>query len=380
MKFSFGRCISAALCGLVIANTASAARPVVPGTGTKIDYVGDNFEDTEWSFIHNFPKSSREQDERLRSPTGKSTNGRWVEGPERGQPDHMQVIPTPAGGIPGSNYALLVRTLNSGIPGFNSRDTQQDDLVANSLARIGTVPVSEMPSATIRVFLPPVDQWENRTGPQFGFRISTSTIATKSESTGGFFGGSRTVTENEPYWPGLWIHFRSKGSKGAKADGAFLTYRGDTRGRDIRCKEIPVEQFGWWTMGLSVTPDGMVHYYAKPGVEDITAADYITSQFPYGFNAQRLRTFFIDVCNNNDGKTWSTPFVIDDPALYVVNSARIEQVVARKIDREIRNAQAQQKAKEKREQQALKRQQQKEQQAAARQQQTAKRSGLQSNK
>jgi hypothetical protein len=237
-----------------------------------------------------------------------------------------------------------------------------------------------MPSATIRVFLPPVDQWENRTGPQFGFRISTSTIATKSESTGGFFGGSRTVTENEPYWPGLWIHFRSKGSKGAKEDGAFLTYRGDTRGRDIRCKDIPVEQFGWWTMGLSVTPDGQVHYYAKPGVEDLTAKDYITSQFPYGFNAQRLRTFFIDVCNNNDGKTWSTPFVIDDPALYLVNSARVEQVVARKIDREIRNAEAQQKAKEKREQQALKRQEQKEQQAAARQQQTAKRSGQQSNK
>ena len=380
MKFSFSRCVSAALCGLVIANTASAARPVVPGTGTKIDYVGDNFEDTEWNFVHNFPKSSREQDEKLRSPTGKSINGRWVEGPERGHPDHMQIIPTPAGGIAGSNYALLVRTLNSGIPGYNSRDTQQDDLVANSLARIGTVPVSEMPSATIRVFLPAVDQWENRTGPQFGFRISTSTIATKSESTGGFFGGSRTVTENEPYWPGLWIHFRSKGSKGAKEDGAFLTYRGDTRGRDIRCKDITVEQFGWWTMGLSVTPDGMVHYYAKPGVEDLTAKDYITSQFPYGFNAQRLRTFFIDVCNNNDGKTWSTPFVIDDPALYVVNSARIEQVVARKIDREIRNAQAQQKAKEQREQQALKRQQQKEQQAAARQQQTAKRSGQQSSK
>jgi hypothetical protein len=353
---------------------------VVPGTGTKIDYVGDNFEDTEWNFVHNFPKSSREQDEKLRSPTGKSINGRWVEGPERGHPDHMQIIPTPAGGIPGSNYALLVRTLNSGIPGYNSRDTQQDDLVANSLARIGTVPVSEMPSATIRVFLPPVDQWENRTGPQFGFRISTSTIATKSESTGGFFGGSRSVTENEPYWPGLWIHFRSKGSKGAKEDGAFLTYRGDTRGRDIRCKDIPVEQFGWWTMGLSVTPDGMVHYYAKPGVEDLTAKDYITSQFPYGFNAQRLRTFFIDVCNNNDGKTWSTPFVIDDPALYVVNSGRIGQVVARKIDREIRNAEAQQKAREKREQQALKRQQQKEEQAANRQQQTAKRSGQQSNK
>lgn len=370
MKLSFARCLSAAVCALVIVNSASAARPLIPGTGTKIDYVGDNFEDTSWGFVHNFPKSSREQDERLRSPTGRSTNGLWVEGPERGHPDHMEIVPTPAGGLPGSEHALLVRTLNSGIPGYTSRDTQQDDLVANSLARIGTIPVSEMPSSTIRVFLPPADQWENRTGPQFGFRISTSTLNTKSESKGGFFGGSRTFTENEPYWPGLWIHFRSKGHKGAKEDSAFLTYRGDTRGRDIRCKEIPADQFGWWTMGLSVTPDGMVHYYAKPGVEDLTAADYITSQFPYGFSAQRLRTFFIDVCNHNDGRTWSTPFVIDDPALYLVNSSRVEGIVARKVERDIRNAEAQQRAKEKREQQAAKRQQQ----------QTANRAKQQSSK
>lgn len=358
MSYSLGRCVSAIVCALVLVNSAAASRPLIPGTGTKIDYVSDDFEDPNWEFIHNLPKSSREQDNRLRTPTGRSTNGLWVEGPERGQPDHMKVVPTPAGGIPGSQYSLLLRTLNSGVPGQNSHDTQQDDLVADSLARIGTIPVSEMPSTTVRVFLPPADEWENRTGPHFGFRISTSTVTTKSESRGGIFGGSRTVTENEPYWPGLWIHFRSKGHRGAREDSAFLSYRGDNRGRDIRCKEIPVEQFGWWTLGLSVTPDGMVHYYASPGVDDLTAADHITSQFPYGFNAQRLRTFFFDVCNHNDGKTWSTPFVIDDPALYVVNSSRVDNIVQRKVEREIRNAEARQKAQERREAQASQRQQQ----------------------
>lgn len=383
MKFAFGRCFSAAVCALVMANSTFAARPLVPGTGTKIDYVCDDFEDPSWDFIQNLPKSSREQDENLRSPTGRSTNGLWVEGPERGHPDHMKVVPTPAGGIPGSKYSLLLRTLNSGIPGYNSRDTQQDDFVANSLSRIGTIPVSEMPSATVRVYLPPVEQWEKRTGPQFGFRISTSTIATKSEPRGGFFGGSRTVTENEPYWPGLWIHFRSEGSRGAKETGAFLTYRGDERGRDIRCKEIPVEQFGWWTLGLSVTPDGQVHYYASPGADDLTEKDYITSQFPYGFSAQRLRTYFFDVCNHNDGHTWSTPFIIDDPGLYVVNATRVENIVQSKIEREIRTAEAKKKAQERREQQAAERQermQQQRQQQAARKKQTAKRSGQGSNR
>ena len=103
MKITFSRTLCALSCALMMSSSALAARPVVPGTGTKIDYVGDDFEDTEWSFVHRFPKSSREQDHQLRSPTGYSTNGRWVEGPERGQPDHMQIVATPAGGIPAAN-------------------------------------------------------------------------------------------------------------------------------------------------------------------------------------------------------------------------------------------------------------------------------------
>ncbi len=345
MKHSLICFLCALISAPIISTFAQAARPVVPGTGTRIDYVGDDFEDPEWDFVHKFPKSSREQDHQLRSPTGYSTNGRWVEGPERGQPDYMQIVPTPAGGLKGSKHSLLLRTLNSGIPGFNTHNTEQDDFVANSLARIGTIPVSEIPSAVARIYLPPVEEWENRSGPHFGFRLSTQTTTTSTKSAGFF--GSRTVTESEPYWPGIWIHFRSKGSKGAKEDYAFLTYRGDTRGNDVKCKDIPVEQFGWWTMGMSVTPDGMIHYYAKPGVEDLTQADYITSQFPYGFSAQRFRTYFFDVCNRSDGKTWSTPFIIDDPALYVVNSSRVESIVERKIQREIRNAEYRAKMKEK---------------------------------
>ena len=318
-----------------------AARPVVPGIGTLIDYVGDDFEDAGWDFRHNFPKSSREQDSRLRSPTGRSLNGRWIEGPERGQPDHMQVVPTPAGGLAGSNYALLMRTLNSGIPGRHLYDVQQDDLIANCISRIGTISPSEIPSVVTRVYLPPADEWENRSGPHFGFRISASTITTEKSS--GFFGG-RSETKAEPYWPGIWIHFRSKTSRRTEKDSAFLTIRGNRMGRDVRYKEIPEEQFGWWTLGMSVTSDGQIHYYAKPGVEDLTAADHVTSQFPYSYSAQRFRTFFFDACNKDDGKSWSTPFVIDDPQLFVVNSSRITSVVNRKLQREAKRK-AQQNAK-----------------------------------
>ena len=328
-----------ALCGMFLCSTtAQAARPVVPGTGTLIEYVGDDFEDTTWDFKHNFPKSSREQDERLRSPTGFSTNGRWKEGPERGQPDEMKIVPTPEGGLPGSKHSLLVRTLNSGIPGRRMFDVQQDDLIANCIPRIGTIAPGEVPSVVARVYLPPVDEWENRSGPHFGFRISAQTTTTEMTSGRGFFATSRTERKVEPYWPGMWIHFRCKGTRGHKEDSAFITVRGDRMGRDVRYKDIPVEQFGWWTLGMSMTGDGQIHYYAKPGVEDLTEADHITSQFPYSYNAERFRTFFFDVCNKDDGKSWSTPFVIDDSRLYVLRDQRIASTVKRKQQLEERRA------------------------------------------
>ena len=59
----------------------------VPGAGTKIDYVGDDFEGDDWRFVHNMPKSSRELNDRSNGPLAYSVNRRWAEGPERGQPD-----------------------------------------------------------------------------------------------------------------------------------------------------------------------------------------------------------------------------------------------------------------------------------------------------
>ena len=159
-------------------------------------------------------------------------------------------------------------------------------------------------------------------------------MVTESVSNGFF--GSRSSTKAEPYWPGIWINFRSKTSRGVDQDSAYLTIRGDRRGRDIRMKEIAAEDFGWWTLGMSITPNGMVHYYARQGVENLTADDHITSQFPYSFTAQRFRTFFFDSCNKNDGKTWATPFVIDDPRLYLVNPTRVAANVERIKEREAR--------------------------------------------
>ena len=62
---------------------------LVPGTGMKLNQVGDDFEDESWKWVPNGAKASREQDEQVRSPTGFSTNKRWFESPKRGMPDHI---------------------------------------------------------------------------------------------------------------------------------------------------------------------------------------------------------------------------------------------------------------------------------------------------
>jgi hypothetical protein len=179
------------------------------------------------------------------------------------------------------------------------------------------VDIAEVPSVTTRVFLPPVAEWEQRSGPHFGFRLALETTAMVDNEVGiGIF--KRNVREmgDEVYWPGLFIEFECKKQSGKENDYAYLRVRSNAKGVDFRGPQIA--RTGWWTLGMSVTPDGMVHYYASPGIDELNEDDYITSQFPYDYRAERFRTFFYNVCSGDDGKTWSTSFVVDDPKVYLV--------------------------------------------------------------
>ena len=293
-------------------------RPVLPGTGSEIVGVADDFEDPSWGYVRRDPKSTEDIDEEQHGPMGRSTNGRWYEGIKRGHPDIVKRVETPAGGIEGSQGALLLRSKLTGIPGQPSRVMKQDDFVANVQYRLRRqIDVAEVPSVTTRVFLPPVSEWENRSGPHFGFRLALETTAMVDKEEGfGIF--KRTVRElgNEIYWPGMFIEFESKDRSGKDHDYAYLRIRGNRRGGDFKGPQIGTT--GWWTLGMSVTPDGMVHYYASPGSDDLTEEDYIASQFPYGYKAERFRTFFYNICSPDDGRTWSTSFVVDDPKVFVV--------------------------------------------------------------
>ncbi len=297
----------------------------VPGTGVELTNVGDDFEDPEWRYIPNNPKSTEDINERQNTPTGKAANGRWYEGIKRGHPDIVKRVATPPGGLPGSTGALLLQSLYTGIPNRPSYTMHQEDFIGNIQNRVGKISASQEPSVTTRVYLPPIDEWENRSGPHFAFRLALETTKMTTKQR---FLFSSTERENEVYWPGLFILLESNHQTGDEHDYAYFRIRSNRNGGDFKGPAITTT--GWWTLGMSVSADGAVHYYAKPGVEDLTADDYLTSQFPYGYRCERLRSFFYNVVNGDNGKTWTTPFIVDDAKVFVRNGARCQtQLIAR---------------------------------------------------
>ena len=141
MRISLRRLTGAAMVLALGMNSqiASAQRAVVPGTGSEIVGVADDFEDPQWGYIPRDPKSTEDIDENQRGPMGRSTNGRWYEGIKRGHPDIVKRVATPPGGLPGSEGAMLLKSKFTGIPGRPSNKMHQDDFVANVQYRLSLI-------------------------------------------------------------------------------------------------------------------------------------------------------------------------------------------------------------------------------------------------
>lgn len=312
---------------LLLSSVASAQ--LVPGTGSLVNK--DDFEDASFTYTHNWPKSSKEEDEQVRYPLGAASNGMWNESPKRGSPDVVKRVETPAGGLSGSTGALYLRTRDSGIPGqpdFNFRKEGYHQAQDDFIMKARPMSLSYSPSTVIRVYLPEWENWEQRNGVSFGVRLGMQGPQEKEEEVGfGLFGRKRkakTKVENEPYYPGIFIQFvpGNDPKNKEKQPYAMLLLRADELGHEIQGPVI--RQPGWWTLGMSVTPDARVHYYAHAGVHDLTAADHIKSSFPYRIQGTTFNTIFFNVCSADTGNSWSTPWIIDDPQVFT-GSGRIQQ-------------------------------------------------------
>lgn len=320
MRIAYFVALASLIQAVVTEHSFGQSRSFVPGTGVELTQVGDNFEDPNWKWIPNGPKSTEDINERQNTPIGKSANGRWYEGIKRGYPDIVKRVATPPGGLPGSTGALLLQSLHTGIPNRPSFKMHQEDFIGNVQYRVGKISAGQEPSVTTRVYLPPIDQWEHRNGPHFAFRVALETTKTTTEKK---FLFSSTKQENEIYWPGLFVLFESRHKTGKDHDYAYFRVRSNRNGGDF--KGPPITTTGWWTLGMSISGDGAVHYYAKPGTDDLTQEDYLTSQYPYGYQCERFRSFFFNVINGDNGRDWTTPFIVDDPKVFVRNGGRVAQ-------------------------------------------------------
>jgi hypothetical protein len=313
---------------MLVAAPAFAGTPFVPGSGEFLADCSDDFEDPTWIYTLKLPKSSSEQDESSRPPGGFSKNRLWAEGALRGTPDVVKRVSPPADGIEGSTGALLFATKYSGIPGRPSGKQQQDDLLMKFDRRLGrAISMQWQPSCTVRVYLPPFDQWEQRSGPSFGMRCDCR--------------GRKPDGSVEAYWPGMFWLFRKANGKSVPADFAQLTIRSGPRGNDVR--SVKAMEPGWWTMGMSFTPDGQVHYYASPGVDDLTSEDFLASYFPYGNRCLSFNNFFFNVANMDNGRSLSTRWIIDDPKIFAIppQGQSVAQLYKNRAKKQPRSATAQ---------------------------------------
>lgn len=309
---------------VLLAPAVSSAQ-IVPGTGTLINT--DTFEDENFGFELNWPKSSREEDEQVRYPLGQSTNRMWFESPKRGMPDVIKRVETPAGGLEGSMGALYLRSRDTGVPGSPGFKQAQDDFIMAAKP----MTLSYYPNYTVRVFLPEWDQWEQRKGVSFGIRAGLQGPQEKEVEDDGLSRRflrrlkKRTETEIEPYYPGFFIAFTPADDPGNTTGKPYaqILIRANQLGHEVAGPTIT--EPGWWTFGMSVSPDARCHYYARPGVDDLKPSDHITSQFPYQIQGTHFNTIFFNVCSADNGNSWSTPWIIDDPKVFYVSGNQIQQ-------------------------------------------------------
>lgn len=221
----------------------------LPGTGTTVKAL--DFE------------SASALTEKFNYGNGWAGTGFGLTGTQRGAPEIISVIENPEKVPSSGNQVLAFRSQERdaawyvenpsavgtnvyGVPDATpQQDGGQDDFFMTGPGWTS----SDTPSVMMHVFLP---------DPSDDGRVVTSLRMTVK------FDRNGNMTDS---WPGIWCY------------GSYLHLRGPGR-NDIRLDidEANGGKDSWWTLGLSIAPDGDIQYYATPSyVTELTAEHFIGS-------------------------------------------------------------------------------------------------------
>ena len=251
----------------------------IPGTGTTVKEL--NFENTS-QLSQSFNYGS-----------GWAGSGFGLSGTQRGAPENISVITNPEAVASSGNQTLAFYshdrnaawyTANPSAVGTNvyggADGESQDDFFMYGASWVS----ADKPSVMMHVFLPTSLDQNGVTSLRMPVKYNT------------------TVSS----WPGIWCY------------GNILRLRGPGR-NDIQINTNAANggKGTWWTLGLSVTPDGDIQYYATPnyvttftdahcvGINSVISPANGHAYHPVDKNSDAI------VMNSNRNVT-TTPTLIDD--------------------------------------------------------------------
>ena len=91
-------------------------------------------------------------------------------------------------------------------------------------------------------------------------------------------------------------------------------------GRDIPA--LNITKTGWWTFGMSVTLGRPLPLLRQDGVADLTVGRLHHLDAALQHPATHFNTIFFNVCSADNGQNWSTPWIIDDPEVFYIDSRK----------------------------------------------------------
>lgn len=269
------------------------AGQAIPGTGTRIEPLSDDFEDPDWAFDYS---------------TQTSLNRLWKKG-RRGSPEILERVSPPAGGLANQDGALRIRTVDQDDDGYPIQEdlvtAQYDKILSENPQR------KDLPSVIARIFLPPSDP----EGPAWSY------IGLRMEAR-----STNQEVAIPRYYPSIWIHQSNDAS--GKSAYAVRVRLGDGPTRDQLVGSLPGP--GWYTVGVAFDADGIGHYYIGEGADPLTPEDkiYDTSRFPGGSDPRLdyLWYHFFSI-GGTQGPTTTADFRIDDVGFYTGSGRSLDRLV-----------------------------------------------------